>query len=56
MFWKIGSGEERCPFRRHEDSKRPAAGTGHSLSGTHVDAIDIGALFTIHLDGDKMVV
>jgi len=50
---KVCPAEERLQIRRQPDRQRPAAATGQGLHKGHVDAIDVGPLFAVHLDADK---
>jgi hypothetical protein len=54
--WEICAAEEGLALRRAEDGHRPAAVTGHCLGGFHVDRVDVGALLTVDLDIDEVVV
>ena len=39
---------------QEEDGHRPAALAADRLRGGHVDGVDVGALFPVHLDGDEV--
>ena len=52
----VGARVERAPVRGEEDRHRPAARAGHRLHGVHVDGVDVGALFPVHLDRDEVLV
>src|SRR5262249_38583112 len=47
---KVGAAVERLQVRRQPDAHRPSAAAGRRLHEGHVDAIDVGTLFTIDLD------
>jgi hypothetical protein len=49
----IGCREERLFFRGHDNSKRPAAPTGHGLSHAHVHLVYVRSLFAVHLYADE---
>ena len=53
---KIGAAEEWLQFRREPHRHGPAAGPGGGLHEGHVDAVDVGALFAVHLDGNVIAV
>ena len=50
---EVGPAIERPPVRRQEDGHRPAAAAGHRLDRGHVDLVEIGTLFAVHLDGHE---
>ena len=52
--WEIGAGMEGAAIGQEEDGHRPAALAADRLRRCHVDSIDVGALFPVHLDGDKV--
>ena len=45
---------ERLAGGREEDRQRPAAAADHELHGSHVDVVDVGALFAVDLDVDEV--
>ena len=45
----IGAGEERQPFRRHDDGQGPAAVAGEGHAHLHIHAVHIGPLLPVHL-------
>ncbi len=53
---EVGAAEERPQIGRKPDGHGPAAGAGGGLHEEHVDAVDVGALFAVHLDGDEVAV
>ena len=46
---EVGARVERLRVRRHEDRRRPAAGTGHPDCRLHRHGVDVGALLAIDL-------
>ena len=56
MFGKVGSGKKRFFVRCHDNGQWPAATAGHHGTDGHVNGINIGPLFAIHLDTDKGVI
>ena len=48
---KVGAAEKRLQLRRQPHRHRPAAAAGRGLHERHVDAVDVGPLLAIHLDG-----
>ena len=53
---EVGAAEERLQVGREPDGHRPAAAAGGGLDEGHVDAVDVGALFAIDLDGDVVAI
>src|SRR5262249_30350471 len=53
---KIRGAEKRLQRRGEEDRHRPAARARGRLYVRHVDAVDVGALLAVDLDGDEMVI
>ncbi len=53
---EIRAAEERLELGREEDRHRPAAMPGHRHHGRHVDLVEVGALFTVDLDVDEVLV
>ena len=53
---KVGAAVEGLQIRRQPDAHRPAARSGGRLHEGHVDAIDVGALLAVDLDGDEVLV
>ena len=53
---KIRAAEERLELGREEHRHRPAAVPGHRHHGRHVDLVEVGALFTVDLDVDEVLV
>ena len=51
---KVGAGVEGPAVGQQEDGHGPAALAADRLRGGHVDGVDVGALFPVHLDGDKV--
>ena len=56
LVGEVGAAEERPPVGRQEDAHGPAAAPGHGLHGVHVDAVEVGALLAVDLDGDEVLV
>ena len=50
---EVGPAEERDALRREEHRQRPPSLSDHGLDRPHVDRIQIGALFPVHLDVDE---
>ena len=50
---KVRAAVERLQIRREPDAHRPSARPGRRLHEQHVDAIHVGALLAVHLDGDE---
>ncbi len=53
---EVGAADEGFQLRGQPAAHRPAAVAGGGLDEGHVDLIDIGALFPVHLDRDKVFV
>ena len=53
---KVRPAEEWFQLGGQEDAHRPAPGAGHGLNGGHVDVVEVGALFAVHLDRHEMLV
>ena len=53
---EIGAAEKRLQLRREPDRHRPAAAAGGGLDERHVDAVHVGALFAVHLDGHVIAI
>ena len=47
---EVGAAVERLQLRRQPHAHRPAAAARRRLHERHVDAVDVGPLFAIHLD------
>src|ERR1035441_1677855 len=56
LGWEVGAAEERLELRRQPDRHRPATAARGGLDERHVDAVHIGTLFAIHLDGHVVAV
>ena len=56
MRRKIRATEERPQIRKQKNAHGPTALARHHLHRFHVNAVDIRALFPIHLDGDEMLI
>ena len=48
--WIVGPGVEGLAIRVQEDGQRPSSPAGEHLAGLHVDGVDVGSLFAVHLD------
>ena len=55
-FWKVAAGKEGFSFGGHENGKGPTPVSGQGLAYEHVDLVYIWTLFTVYLDGDKILV
>jgi len=53
---KICTREERPSIRETEDIERPATLLLQHLNDIHVEIINVRALFTVHLDVDKVLI
>ena len=53
---KVSAAEERLQLRREPHRHGPAAAARGGLHERHVDAVHVGALFAIHLDGHVVAV
>ena len=53
---KVSTAHERLEVGCEPDGHGPATPTGGGLHVSHVDAVDIGTLFAVHLDADKPLV
>ena len=53
---EVGPTEKRLPLGRERRGHRPAATAGQRLDRGHVDAVHVGPLLAIHLDGDEVLV
>ena len=53
---EVSAGKEGFAFGGEKHIQGPTATPGHCLTHGHVDLVDIGTLFAIHLDGDETVV
>ena len=53
---EVGAAVERAAVRREEDGHRPPAVPGHGDDGVHVQAVDVGPLLAVDLDGDEVLV
>ena len=50
---KVGTGEEGPAVGGEKNGHGPTAPTGHGLDGLHVDGVDVGTFFAIHLHGHE---
>ena len=53
---KVSAAEEGLQLRRQEYRHRPATRAAGGLDEHHVDAVNVGALFAVHLYGDEVLV
>ena len=53
---KVGATEEGFSVRSEKDGHGPAAAAGHHLHRFHVHRVQVGALLTVYLDVDEMLV
>ncbi len=53
---EIGTTEKRLEFGREPNRHGPSTAAGGGLHEEHVDTVDIGALFAVHLDGNEVAV
>ncbi|MPM56229.1 hypothetical protein SDC9_103031 [bioreactor metagenome] len=56
ILLKIRAREKRHAVRVHEYARWPTAVAGERLAGAHIDAVDVGALLAVDLDGDIIAV
>ena len=54
--WEIASGKKGVEVRRQKQIVWPSARVGQNLPREHIGLVEIGALFTIHLDADKPLI
>ena len=50
----IRAAEKRFQLGRQPRAQRPATAAGDGLHERHVDVVDVGPFFAVHLDGDEM--
>ena len=53
---KVSPAIEGFEIGSQENRQRPSTRAGHDLYGVHVDLVDVRALFSIHFDGDEVLV
>ncbi len=53
---EVGASIERHTVGRQEQGHGPATAAGHGLHRVHVDRVQVGAFFAVHLDVDEMAV
>ncbi len=56
LFWEIRSCEKGLLVRRHQNCQRLSTLTGKCLTNTHINCVDIGALFSIHLNRNEIFI
>ena len=55
VFWRpVSAPVERFQVGRKENIQRPAALADHRLDEGHVDLVDVGTLFAVHLDAHEV--